>query len=66
MIGAEAVHPGTIDLKDDLPTVNKIFKLVNFIAQKMISEPREIEEIYESLPKNKLDGIEQRDNPKSN
>ncbi|MCF6208131.1 MAG: DUF4145 domain-containing protein, partial [Ghiorsea sp.] len=61
VIGNEAVHPGSIDLKDDLNTVNKLFKLVNFIANKMITEPREIDAIYGSLPQDKIDGINQRD-----
>lgn len=64
VIGNDAVHPGTIDLRDDRDTANKLFKLVNFIAQKMITEPREIDEIYGSLPQDKLDGIKQRDNSK--
>ena len=61
VIGNEAVHPGVIDLKDDRDTANKLFKLVNFIAEKMITEPREIEELYNSLPEDKLKGIKDRD-----
>ncbi len=61
VIGNDAVHPGTIDLRDDRETVNKLFKLVNFIATKMISEPLEIDELYGTLPQDKLDGIKQRD-----
>lgn len=61
VIGNEAVHPGAIELKDDLLTVNKLFKLVNFISNKMITEPKEIDELYSSLPQEKLDGINQRD-----
>jgi len=61
VIGNEAVHPGTIDLRDDRTTANKLFKLVNFIAHKMITEPREIDEIYGSLPEDKKDGIRKRD-----
>ena len=61
VIGNDAVHPGAIDLKDDRETVNKLFKLVNFIANKMITEPKEIDELYGSLPQEKLDGINQRD-----
>ena len=64
VIGNDAVHPGTLDLKDDRETTNKLFKLVNFIAQKMITEPREIDEIYGSLPEEKLEGIKHRDNSK--
>jgi len=61
VIGNHAVHPGEIDLKDDLETVNKLFKLVNFITNKMITEPKEIDEIYGSLPEDKIQGINQRD-----
>lgn len=61
VIGNDAVHPGTIDLRDDIETVHKLFRLVNFIADKTITEPREVEEIYNGLPTDKLAGIEKRD-----
>ena len=61
VIGNEAVHPGELDLKDNRDIANKLFKLVNFIATKLITEPNEIDELYSSLPENKLKGIEQRD-----
>ena len=64
VIGNEAVHPGTLDLKDDQETVNKLFRLVNFVAHKMITEPREIDEIYGNLPPDKLAGIAKRDGAK--
>lgn len=66
VIGNDAVHPGAIDLKDDMVTVSKLFKLVNFIANKMITEPKEIDELYGSLPQEKIDGINQRDGTKEN
>lgn len=61
VIGNDAVHPGTIDLRDDTETVNKLFRLVNFIAHKTITEPREVDEIYNGLPADKLAGIAARD-----
>jgi hypothetical protein len=61
VIGNDAVHPGTIDLRDDIDTVHKLFRLVNFIACKTITEPREVEEIYNGLPVDKLAGIKNRD-----
>lgn len=61
VIGNEAVHPGTIDLRDDIETATKLFGLVNLIADSMISQPKHVEELYESLPPNKLAGIEARD-----
>lgn len=59
--GNEAVHPGTFDLKDDSETVNNLFKLVNFIAQKMITEPKEVDTLYDSLPTQKKEEIAKRD-----
>lgn len=61
VIGNEAVHPGEINLNDNREIANRLFKLVNFIATKLISEPKEIDELYNSLPKSKLDGIKKRD-----
>jgi hypothetical protein len=62
VIGNDAVHPGKIDLRDDVKTAKALFKLVNIIAEKMITEVREIEEIYESLPDEKRKQIKERDN----
>ncbi|EJG02257.1 hypothetical protein FF52_06240 [Flavobacterium sp. F52] len=62
VIGNESVHPGEINLNDNREIANTLFKLVNFIATKTISEPRQIEELYSSLPQSKLDAIERRDN----
>ncbi len=61
VIGNEAVHPGELNLNDNRDIANKLFKLVNFIATKLISEPNEINDLYNSLPKSKLEGIKKRD-----
>lgn len=61
VIGNEAVHPGTLDLRDDDKIAISLFNLVNFIVQKGISEPKEIAQTYEALPESKLAGIKQRD-----
>jgi len=61
VIGNESVHPGTIDLRDDRDTALQLFRLVNFIAQKMITEPREISELYGNLPADKRASIQKRD-----
>ncbi|PZO45010.1 MAG: hypothetical protein DCF19_00505 [Pseudanabaena frigida] len=62
VIGNEAVHPGVMDLNDDRNTASQLFKLVNFITYKMITEPAEIDEIYNQLPQEKLEAIKRRDN----
>jgi hypothetical protein len=64
VIGNEAVHPGQMDLNDDPKTAEALFKLVNVIAEKMISEPKHVDEIYGLLPPEKRAAIEKRDKPK--
>jgi Domain of unknown function (DUF4145) len=61
VIGNEAVHPGTLDLKDDRDTATELFGLVNIIAEQMISIPKHVEEVYEKIPEEKRKAIERRD-----
>lgn len=61
VIGNESVHPGQINLDDNRDTAYKLFELVNMIAQIMITQPKEISKLYEDLPQDKLNGIENRD-----
>jgi len=61
VIGNEAVHPGSIDLKDDIDTASNLFSLVNLIAEAMITSPKEAKKLYDSLPKKKKEAIEKRD-----
>lgn len=61
VVGNEAVHPGQLDIKDNTEIASKLFKLVNFIAEKMITEPNEIQEIFEAIPESKKKAIEVRD-----
>jgi len=64
VVGNESVHPGTLDVRDDKATAVALFRLVNFIAEKMISEPKEIEAIYNKLPDEKKQQIQKRDGKK--
>jgi hypothetical protein len=61
VIGNEAVHPGTLDLKDDRDTATELFGLVNIIAEQMISIPKHVEEVYGKIPEDKRKAIEKRD-----
>lgn len=61
VIGNEAVHPGELDLKDDLDTALALFKLLNLIVEVRIVQPKEISQLYNNLPNSKKDGIKNRD-----
>lgn len=61
VIGNEAVHPGEINLNDNKEIAIKLFSLINLISEQMISQPRQIGELYDGLPAGKLDGIAKRD-----
>ena len=58
--GNDGVHPGQIDT-DDEQTVMRLFGLINIIAEDQITQPAEIEALYQELPQDKRDGIENRD-----
>lgn len=59
--GNNAVHPGQIDLTEDYPRVISLFKLINFIAEKMITEVKEIDDIYSGLPERAREAVDVRD-----
>lgn len=62
VIGNDAVHPGQIDIKDDVETASKLFRLINFITEKMVTEPNEIKGLFETkIPESKKKAIEVRD-----
>jgi len=62
--GNEAVHPGTIDIKDDRETASQLFKLVNIIAEQMISIPKQANEVYSKLSHHKSAENEKRNGKK--
>lgn len=62
VIGNNAVHPGQIDLIDDQSTAEKLFRLVNIIAKEMITEPQEVDALFDELiPEDNKIQIEKRD-----
>lgn len=61
VIGNNAVHPGELDIRDDLDTAMSLFGLVNQIAESMISQPKKIQELYKGLPESQRKAIEKRD-----
>lgn len=61
VIGNNAVHPGEIDLRDDRGTAERLFELLNLIAERTLTEDRKIKEMYEKLPAKDLKAIKLRD-----
>jgi len=59
--GNDYVHAGEIYSPDDRDTALRLFKLVNVIVELTIACEKMIEEAYNEIPENKMDGIEQRD-----
>jgi hypothetical protein len=62
VIGNEAVHPGQLDLRDDIATATQLFELVNIITDQTISEPARVDAMFNALPETQRQQIEQRDN----
>ena len=61
VIGNEAVHPGTIDLRDEPETAVALFGVLNVIVQDRIAQPKEIAALYGKIPTGKKDAIARRD-----
>lgn len=61
VIGNESVHPGSIDMKDNKEVATKLFELINIIVQNQITQPKEINLLFESLPEGKRKAIAKRD-----
>jgi hypothetical protein len=61
VVGNNAVHPGELDLKDDVGTALTLFGQINLIADNRISEPKRIEAVYLTLPEAQREAIEKRD-----
>ena len=60
VVGNNAVHTGQIDINESID-VQALFRLINLIANKLITEPKELNEIYNLLPDTAKEAIEKRD-----
>ena len=62
VIGNNAVHPGQIDVDDNSTIALKLFHILNFIAEEMITKPKELEFLYNDvIPEETKEHIKQRD-----
>jgi len=60
VFGNEAVHPGTLDLSDDRDTASFLLAIINTIAYELITHPKDIHALYERLPAEKRQWIDDR------
>jgi hypothetical protein len=62
VVGNNAVHPGYLDLKDDIEIAERLFAALNLIAELMIAQPKQIAELYgTALTESQREAIKQRD-----
>lgn len=63
VVGNHAVHPGEINLEDNRDLALKLFKVLNLIAEEMITTPNEVNKLYEDIiPEGTREAISKRDN----
>jgi hypothetical protein len=65
VVGNNAVHPGHIDLRDDRATAESLLMMINLIADRMITEERQVQSAFDALPGNAKAAIAKRDKPSS-
>ena len=63
IVGNNAVHPGEINIDDNPEIALKLFDLMNFIADEMITKPKAFAQFYNNtVPQSSKDAIAKRDN----
>lgn len=62
VVGNKAVHPGQISFDvDNTSTATMLMRLLNIIVERMITEPKEIDALYQKLPESIKKSISKRD-----
>lgn len=62
VVGNNAVHPGQINLDDNSEIATKLFSILNFIADEVITKPKELDQLYSGIiPDETQEHIKQRD-----
>lgn len=63
VVGNNAVHPGQINFEDNSEIAEKLFEILNFIANELITKPKQLKQLYsELIPLSTQEHIKQRDN----
>ena len=64
VFGNNGAHPGEIKLDEDPGLVIKMYELMNYITDRLITQKDQINELFEGLPEGIKAQIELRDNKK--
>lgn len=65
IVGNSSVHPGEIQVEDNVDLVRSLFGLVNYIVQEMITAPKHRDALFRLIPERQKEAILKRDTPKS-
>ena len=60
--GNNSVHPGEMNIEDNDDICLRLFSMLNFVVDRMIVQPKEIEKAFDFLPEKAKAAIEKRDN----
>jgi hypothetical protein len=61
LVGNEAVHPGAMEMRDNIRAVENALNWEKFIADWTITMPKRADELYDIRPAEKRKGLERRD-----
>lgn len=61
IIGNNAVHPKELDINDNPDIAETLFKMINLIVKAMITEGKEVDELFAKTPQGARDAIAKRD-----
>ncbi|MFI5611085.1 DUF4145 domain-containing protein [Amycolatopsis sp. NPDC051903] len=61
VVGNNAVHPGEIELDGDDDLIPALFALLNLVVHHVLSRPKQVDSLFDSLPESARTAIERRD-----
>jgi hypothetical protein len=61
VVGNNAVHPGEIELDGEAELVPALFALLNLVVHHVLTRPKQVDDLFDSLPESARDAIERRD-----
>jgi hypothetical protein len=60
VVGNNSVHPGELDMRDDVATATALFECINHIVEERIARPQRIGGLFAKLPERARQAIDRR------